>query len=144
MKVIEYGSRQAPLMTIFQCTAEPWWVFKPSAEELSGEFHILLFAADGHDESGTTFESVEKYAHDAAEYLATHGYDHVDLMYGVSLGGIHSRHKGDHRRGHHTISVSKTGLPADCGRRLSVGLTRHKEPYRHGTDCTAEPLDAGR
>ena len=48
MKVIEYGSRQAPLMTIFQCTAEPWWVFNPSAEELSNEFHILLFAADGH------------------------------------------------------------------------------------------------
>jgi pimeloyl-ACP methyl ester carboxylesterase len=87
MKVIEYGSRQAPLMTIFQCTAEPWWVFKPSAEELSGEFHILLFAADGHDESGTTFESVEKYAHDAAMYLQAQGVDHVDLMYGVSLGG---------------------------------------------------------
>ena len=54
---------------MFQCAVEPWWVFKASAEEMAKDYHVYLFIADGHDELGTEFISLEKYAKDAAEYL---------------------------------------------------------------------------
>ena len=72
---------------MFQCAVEPWWVFKASAEEMAKDYHVYLFIADGHDELGTEFISLEKYAKDAAEYLRARGIGHVDAMYGVSMGG---------------------------------------------------------
>ena len=45
---------------MFQCTAEPWWVFKASAEAMAKDYHVYLFIADGHDEQGTEFVSLEK------------------------------------------------------------------------------------
>jgi hypothetical protein len=72
---------------MFQCAAEPWWVFKASAEEMAKDYHVFLFIADGHDELGTEFISLEKYVKDAAEYLRARGTGHVDAMYGVSMGG---------------------------------------------------------
>ena len=45
---------------MFQCAAEPWWVFKDSAEAMSRDYHVFLVIADGHDEMGTTFVSIEK------------------------------------------------------------------------------------
>lgn len=87
MKVCEYGTEHAETIAIFQCAAEPWWAFIPSAEALARNYHVMLFAADGHDEAGTTFISVEKYADDAAAYLKEKGILHVDCLYGVSMGG---------------------------------------------------------
>ena len=72
---------------MFQCAVEPWWVFRASAEEMSKDYHVYLFIADGHDGLGTEFVSLEKYAKDTGEYLKTHGIRKVDAMYGVSMGG---------------------------------------------------------
>ena len=87
MRVLEYGTENPHVMTMFQCTAEPCWVFEPAVRDVSSDFHVLLFAADGHDESGNDFDSVETYARQAADYLRAHDIEAVDLMYGVSLGG---------------------------------------------------------
>jgi pimeloyl-ACP methyl ester carboxylesterase len=43
--------------------------------------------ADGHDEQGTTFVSIEKNVSDAAAYLRARGIQHLDCLYGVSMGG---------------------------------------------------------
>ena len=72
---------------MFQCAAEPWWAFKASAEEMAKDYHVYLFIADGHDELGTEFVSLEKYAKDAAAYLRAQDIKRVDAMYGVSMGG---------------------------------------------------------
>lgn len=87
MKVCEYGTEREKTIVMFQCAAEPWWVFVPSAEALAQDYHVILFAADGHDEQGTTFISVEKYVDDAAVWLKEKGICHLDLLYGVSMGG---------------------------------------------------------
>ena len=72
---------------MFQCAAEPWWVFRSSAEAIAKTFHVYLFITDGHDEQGTDFVSIEKTVRDAAAYLREKGISHVELMYGVSMGG---------------------------------------------------------
>ena len=60
MKVYEFGTRHKKIFVMFQCAAEPWWVFKDSAEAMSRDYHVFLVIADGHDEMGTTFVSIEK------------------------------------------------------------------------------------
>jgi len=87
MKVYEFGKEQIKTAVMFQCAAEPWWAFRGSAEELSKDHHVYLMIADGHDELGTEFVSLEKYAADAAGYLRANGIKHVDIMYGISMGG---------------------------------------------------------
>ena len=87
MKVYEFGAEHEKSFVFFQCAAEPWWVFKASAEALAGDYHVYLFIADGHDELGTEFVSIEKNVSDSAEYLRRKGVTHVDVLYGVSMGG---------------------------------------------------------
>ena len=87
MKVYEFGETHEKIFVMFQCAAEPWWVFKASAEAMAKDCHVFLFIADGHDELGTEFISIEKNARDAAGFLRKKGISHVEAMYGVSMGG---------------------------------------------------------
>ena len=87
MKVYEYGQEHEKTLVMFQCAAEPWWVFRDSAEAVAKDYHVFLVIADGHDEQGTTFVSIEKNVSDAAAYLRARGVDHPDGLYGVSMGG---------------------------------------------------------
>ena len=87
MKVYEYGQEHERVFVMFQCAAEPWWVFKDSAEAVARKFHVILFIADGHDEQGTTFVSIEKNVSDAGAWLKNAGISRIDCLYGVSMGG---------------------------------------------------------
>ncbi len=87
MKVYEFGTENSKTFVMFQCAAEPWWVFRSSAEAMSRDYHVYLFIADGHDEQGTEFISVEKYAGDAAGYLKREKISEIEGMYGISMGG---------------------------------------------------------
>lgn len=87
MKVIEYGQGNNKTLAMFQCALEPGWVFDASANALAEDFRVFLFVADGHDELGTDFVSVEKNAEDAVAYLRSRGIEQLDLLYGVSMGG---------------------------------------------------------
>ena len=87
MRVYEFGTENTKCFVMFQCAAEPWWVFKASAEAMARDYHVYLFIADGHDEQGTEFVSVEKTVKDAAEYLRGSAISRLDAMYGVSMGG---------------------------------------------------------
>ena len=80
MKIYEFGKEHTRSFAMFQCAVEPWWVFKASAEEMAKDYHVYLFIADGHDELGTEFVSLEKY-----------------VMYGVSMGGAARVFKEDRR-----------------------------------------------
>ena len=87
MKVYEYGEDNKKTLLMFQCAAEPWWVFKSSAEALSKDFHVFLFISEGHDEIGTDFLSIEKNVEHAVSYLNGEGVQHLDMVYGISMGG---------------------------------------------------------
>lgn len=87
MKVYEFGEAHEKTFVMFQCAAEPWWVFKASAEAMARNYHVYLVIADGHDEQGTEFVSIEKNVKDAADYLRRRGVDRIEAMYGVSMGG---------------------------------------------------------
>ncbi len=87
MKVYEFGAEHEKTFVMFPCAAEPWWAFRDSAEAMARDYHVYLMIADGHDEQGTTFVSIEKNAADAAASLRAMGVQHIDGLYGVSMGG---------------------------------------------------------
>lgn len=87
MKIYEFGVNHEKSFVMFQCAAEPWWVFKASAEAMARDYHVYLVIADGHDETGTDFISLEKNVKDAAEALRQRGVAKIEAMYGVSMGG---------------------------------------------------------
>jgi hypothetical protein len=87
MKAYEYGIENERTFAMFQCAAEPWWAFEASAKEMARDYHVYLFIADGHDEQGTTFLSIETYVEEAADWLRKKGVSRLDAMYGVSMGG---------------------------------------------------------
>ena len=87
MKIYEFGLEHRETFVMFQCAAEPWWVFRKSAEAMARDYHVYLIIADGHDEAGTEFVSLEKNVKDAADVLRRKGVRHIEAMYGVSMGG---------------------------------------------------------
>ena len=87
MKVYEFGCGNEKTFVMFQCAAEPWWVFKASAEAMAEDYHVYLVIADGHDGTGSEFVSLEKNVSDAADFLRQRGIGHIEAMYGVSMGG---------------------------------------------------------
>ena len=62
-------------------------MFKASAEAIARDYHVYLMIADGHDETGTDFVSLEKNVKDAADALRQRGVVQIEAMYGVSMGG---------------------------------------------------------
>jgi len=86
MKVLEYGKEHPKNIVLFECTAEPWWVFEDSAKELGKSYHVYLMIADGHDESGKDFTSIEDYARDSANWLKEHNVKEIEALYGCSMG----------------------------------------------------------
>lgn len=86
MVIREYGTENKKHLVFFQGSCEPWEEFRPAAELLAREFHVLLVIPDGHDpEEHNDFISVEKTVDDAARWLREHGIAHLDGMYGLSL-----------------------------------------------------------
>ena len=88
MVIREYGTENKKHLVFFQGSCEPWEEFRPAAELLAREFHVLLVTPDGHDpEEHNDFISVEKTVDDIARALREHGIGHLDAMYGLSFGG---------------------------------------------------------
>ena len=54
---------------------------------MSRDYHVFLVIADGHDEIGTTFVSIEKNVDDAAAYLYGKGVSSIDGLYGFPWAG---------------------------------------------------------
>ena len=88
MKIYEYGIKHQKTLLMFQCACEPTWIFDQPARELSRYYHVFLAGANGHDPSdNTVFTTVEDYASKTVSALKQRGTDHLDYLYGVSMGG---------------------------------------------------------
>ena len=88
MKVYEYGKENPKTLLMFQCSAEPCWVFDRTVRAMAQDFHVYFAAAEGHNpEEDSTFVSVEKWVDDAVAYLKAHGVNELYAVYGVSFGG---------------------------------------------------------
>ena len=46
MKIYEFGVQHDRTFVMFPCAAEPWWVFRESAEAMARDYHVYLVIAD--------------------------------------------------------------------------------------------------
>ena len=46
MKIYEFGAQHDRTFVMFPCAAEPWWVFRESAEAMARDYHVYLVIAD--------------------------------------------------------------------------------------------------
>ena len=46
-KVYEFGTENTKRFVMFPCAAEPWRVFKASAEAMARDYHVYLFIVEG-------------------------------------------------------------------------------------------------
>ena len=150
MKIYEFGMEHERTFVLFQCAAEPWWVFKASAEAMARDYHVYLVIADGHDETGTDFISLEKNVKDAADALRQKGVTRIEAMYGVSMGGasvirfLATEDISVDRAiidGHHALSVSALHLPAHRCQGLDHDHAGHQIHADDEAGGSARPLD---
>lgn len=88
MTVHEYGGEHEKVLLFFPGSCTPVESYIPAAEQMAGEYHVLLVTPDGHDpQIRTDFISVEKTVDDTVAWLLAHGIRHLDALYGLSFGG---------------------------------------------------------
>lgn len=88
MVIREYGVEHPKTLLFFQSTAENYTDFLDAVSLLAKDFHVLLFAPDGHDESvRDDFISIEESVEEATSWLKAQNIEHLDAVYGLSMGG---------------------------------------------------------
>ena len=91
MKFFEYGTENEKTLMILCGYLAKWSPgLLPFIEEAKMRYHVIVQAYDGfnEDEPQTVYRSVEHEAHCAADFIAEKLGGRVDVLYGISLGGM--------------------------------------------------------
>ncbi len=91
MKFFEYGETNDKSLLI-ECGYLAKWSpgLMPFIEEAKKRYHVIVQAYDGFnsDEPDTVFHSIVEEAHAASDFIADKLGGNVDILYGISLGGM--------------------------------------------------------
>lgn len=90
MKFFEFGQENEKTLFLLCGWSVNWRGAMPTIEALKKQHHVIVEAYDGFnsDEPQTTFKSVVNEGRAAADYIAEHFGGKLDIIYGVSLGGL--------------------------------------------------------
>ncbi|MDK2965767.1 alpha/beta hydrolase [Lacrimispora sp.] len=90
MKFFEFGKENKKTLLLLCGWSANWMGAMPTINVLKKQFHVIVDAYDGFnpDEPNTTFKSVVSEGQAAANYIAEHFGGKLDIIYGVSLGGM--------------------------------------------------------
>lgn len=85
----EYGTQNEKVIVLIHPSAVMWDYFSYLIPLLERDFHLLIPALPGYDESNPDMDytSVEEIASQIAGFLSARNIDHIDLLYGCSMGG---------------------------------------------------------
>jgi pimeloyl-ACP methyl ester carboxylesterase len=90
MKFFEFGQENKKTLLLLCGWSINWRGAMPVVDALKKQYHVIVEAYDGFnpDEPQTTFKSVVNEGRAAADYIADHFVGKLDIIYGVSLGGM--------------------------------------------------------
>lgn len=137
MKFFEFGKENENTLLIL-CGFGVCWTPRclPIIEEAKKEYHIIVAAYDGYnpDEPDTVFVSVIDEAEKITEYLVEQFGGKIDIIYGMSLGGmVMTEILMDNRISVHTAIadgftiIKYPNFPLDFMRRLLAGVISSAE-----------------
>lgn len=91
MKFFEFGTENEKTLMILSGYLAKWSPgLLPFIEEAKKSYHVIVQAYDGfnEDEPDTVFESVMREAEYAADFISYKLNGKLDILYGISLGGM--------------------------------------------------------
>lgn len=88
MKIHEFGEYNRGSVVLIHGAYMPWELLRSAVDVIARTRHVYAVALPGHDPSaGEEFTSAANISARIAGTLARTGLKHVDMLYGLSLGG---------------------------------------------------------
>lgn len=88
MNIQRFGKAQAPTILLIPGLGVSYEIFLPLILLLEDRFRILAIEVDGFTlGKQTRFTSIDDQASQVIEYVQQHGAGHLDVAYGLSMGG---------------------------------------------------------
>lgn len=90
MKFFEFGQENEKTLLLLCGWSVDWQGAMPTIEALKKQYHVIVDAYEGFNsgEPQTTFKSVVNEGQTAADYIAENFGGKLDIIYGISLGGL--------------------------------------------------------
>jgi pimeloyl-ACP methyl ester carboxylesterase len=83
----EFGEKNNPPVMLLHGGGLSWWMWKAQIEALKAKYFVIAPVIDGHGEAAETpFESIEKCANEAADYVVANAGGKLFALCGLSLG----------------------------------------------------------
>lgn len=88
MKFHEFGCKNEKILLMFHGACMTWDMYEKSIKIMAEKVHVIVPAITGHDLSiKEDFTSVEEVVCEIESWLSNRGYDKIDGLYGLSMGG---------------------------------------------------------
>lgn len=89
MKIHEFGKKSNPVMVLVHGVLTPWQIWMPQVEAFQGKYNIYVVALNAHtQEEASEFMSLEAEVQEIEEKLSEQGVERIDVLCGLSLGGV--------------------------------------------------------
>lgn len=88
MQFVQKGNSEGPRLVLIHAMYTDGTVFDALSERLCADYRLIIPTLDGHGTDGTVFHSVGEEADGLIDYLDENGLWPIELVYGISLGGI--------------------------------------------------------
>lgn len=89
MRIHEFGEKNNPVMLLVHGVLTPWQIWMPQIEAFQEKYHIYVVALSAHtQEAASEFVSLEAEAREIEETLLAQEIHKVDVLCGLSLGGV--------------------------------------------------------
>lgn len=88
MTIHECGKEHQKVVVLIHPSAVMWDYFEYVIPLMKDEFHLIIPALPGYDsDEKSDFTSIEQIAWELENWLINHGLEHMDCVYGCSMGG---------------------------------------------------------
>lgn len=89
MRMHEFGKKGNPVMVLVHGVLTPWQIWMPQVEAFKEKYHVYVVALNAHtEEEASEFISLEKEVKEIEGHLLERGIQKVDVLCGLSLGGV--------------------------------------------------------
>ncbi len=89
MRIHEFGEKNNSVMVLVHGVLTPWQIWMPQVEAFKEKYHVYVVALNAHtEEEASEFISLKEEVEKIEEHLMERGIQKVDVLCGLSLGGV--------------------------------------------------------
>lgn len=89
MRIHEFGEKGNPVMVLVHGVLTPWQIWMPQVEAFREKYNVYVVALNAHtQEEASEFISLVAEAQEIVKNLTEQGVERIDVLCGLSLGGV--------------------------------------------------------